>query len=49
VAAGSGHVCALGKDDGVWCWGKNLDGQVGNGMAGIQAARTEPTKIELGG
>ena len=30
ISTGSAHSCAL-KDDGVWCWGSNRNGQFGNG------------------
>lgn len=30
VALGSAHSCAL-RNGGVWCWGNNLDGQLGDG------------------
>src|SRR2546427_727031 len=32
VAAGGYHSCALLVDGTVWCWGRNLDGQLGNGI-----------------
>ncbi|HSA55675.1 MAG TPA: protein kinase [Gemmatimonadaceae bacterium] len=31
VVAGSAHSCALGRDGSVWCWGRNSNGQVGDG------------------
>lgn len=31
VVAGSAHTCALGRDGSVWCWGRNSNGQVGDG------------------
>ncbi len=31
VAAGQGHSCALGHTGSVWCWGADIDGQLGNG------------------
>lgn len=31
IAAGHAHVCALGTDDQVYCWGNNASGQLGNG------------------
>lgn len=30
VAAGYNHVCMLKNDGGVWCWGYNIDNQLGN-------------------
>jgi hypothetical protein len=31
VAAGYGHSCALINDGTIWCWGRNFEGQLGNG------------------
>lgn len=47
LGAGRGHVCALKKDKSLLCWGKNMDGQVGDGTAGLLAARTKPTPAKL--
>lgn len=30
LAAGGSHTCAIRSDGGVWCWGSNHDGTVGN-------------------
>jgi len=29
LAGGQDHTCAVGVDGGLWCWGKNADGQLG--------------------
>lgn len=31
VESGRHHNCALGTDDKAYCWGRNIDGQLGNG------------------
>jgi alpha-tubulin suppressor-like RCC1 family protein len=33
LAAGTYHTCAILEDGHVWCWGKNLSHQVGDGSA----------------
>src|SRR5262245_19655600 len=33
ISAGGGHSCAVRKDGKVWCWGRNDEGQLGNGTA----------------
>jgi alpha-tubulin suppressor-like RCC1 family protein len=29
--AGASHTCAVKKDDTLWCWGRNVHGQLGDG------------------
>lgn len=39
VAAGTGHSCArIGDAGGVWCWGRNDQGQLGDGRTMAQTA-----------
>src|SRR2546426_7555533 len=41
VVTGGYHTCALLLGDGtMWCWGRNADGQLGDGTAGTQSTQT---------
>lgn len=42
VAAGDGHTCALDVDGSAYCWGRNSDGQLGDGTMQL---RLEPTEV----
>ncbi len=42
VTAGIGHNCALSIDGSVFCWGLNVNGQLGNGTT---ATATSPTAV----
>ena len=42
VAMGNGHACGIKADGELWCWGRNGDGQVGNGT---YTDRTTPARI----
>ena len=44
-SAGGAHTCALKTDGSAACWGRNLDGQVGDGTV---IGRTAVTPV-LGG
>jgi len=41
IAAGTLHTCAIAEDQ-VWCWGRNLLGELGNPDAGIQSVVPVP-------
>ncbi len=43
ITAGAGHACALTGQGTVWCWGKNNDGQLGDGS---QVDRHEPVQVK---
>ncbi len=34
VAVGRHHACAVASDGGVWCWGYNFAGSIGEGLSG---------------
>jgi alpha-tubulin suppressor-like RCC1 family protein len=45
AASGGAHTCAS-TTDGVWCWGANYAGQLGNGQqAAYDAAQPLPTRV----
>jgi alpha-tubulin suppressor-like RCC1 family protein len=48
VAAGNDHTCALLDDHSIKCWGKNYDGQLGNGNnADLNAPSPIPVDLTL--
>jgi alpha-tubulin suppressor-like RCC1 family protein len=42
VSAGSYNTCAVSADSGIWCWGTNEAGVLGNGRPGAQI---DPTQV----
>ncbi len=46
VSAGNYHSCVLMSDDTVWCWGRNNQGQLGNGTL---VGTLIPTQADLSG
>ena len=45
VAVGDTHVCALLSNNGLYCWGTNGNGQIGDGST---TKRIAPTAVSLG-
>jgi alpha-tubulin suppressor-like RCC1 family protein len=44
IACGQRHSLAVRKDGTVWAWGKNVDGQLGDGSI---TQRTTPVQVSL--
>lgn len=44
VSPGREHTCALETDGTVWCWGRNSDGQLGNGT---NAGTVVPVQVQV--
>ncbi len=44
IAAGRNHTCAVRRDGTVWCWGRNSQGQLGNGLTALDRSPT-PTQV----
>lgn len=45
LTAGYQHVCGIGLDKHVWCWGDNSVGQLGNGTSGGAVAAATPVLV----
>jgi alpha-tubulin suppressor-like RCC1 family protein len=49
LSAGTGHTCALKTDETVWCWGRNDDGQLGNGVTSTTPQSSPVQVTAIGG
>ncbi|HEU0055435.1 MAG TPA: Ig-like domain-containing protein, partial [Longimicrobium sp.] len=49
VSAGATHTCGLGLDGAAYCWGNNLEGQLGNGRSGTAASEYRNTPAAVSG
>ena len=45
LAAGEWHTCGIQKDNTLWCWGKNIFGQIGIEESGFLSDYSEPVKV----
>jgi alpha-tubulin suppressor-like RCC1 family protein len=45
ITAGGDHSCAIASDQAAWCWGSNLEGQVGDGT---NTDRLRPVRVKGG-
>lgn len=46
LRAGDAHACGVKFDLSLWCWGRNVSGQIGNGTFG--SGEFEPSPVEIG-
>ncbi len=49
VSAGGNHICARTTGGGVKCWGRNLEGQMGNGTTTTTGCLCIPTPLDVSG
>ncbi len=47
VSAGNSFTCAVKRDRTAWCWGENLQGQIGQGFlsTGLQTGIATPSRV----
>jgi hypothetical protein len=45
IALGGYHTCAIRSDDTLFCWGFNLDGELGNGQTSDKSSPTQVTGV----
>lgn len=45
VTTGSAHTCAVLEDKSVWCWGNDLNGQLGHGILGSAGSTGIPGRV----
>lgn len=48
ISAGASHTCAVLDDGSVSCWGRNNDGQLGNGATSTQSSPTLTNSLGTG-
>jgi alpha-tubulin suppressor-like RCC1 family protein len=48
IGAGGMHTCAIDPNDLLWCWGRNDEGQIGNGDSGAGVDQLQPIQVNIG-
>ena len=48
IVSGYAHSCAIAFDDKAYCWGLNLEGQLGDGTIGAGTNKNKPTLVLAG-
>jgi alpha-tubulin suppressor-like RCC1 family protein len=48
ISAGGNHTCAIGSDGEGYCWGYNVQGQLGNGTSGYGVDSNSPVLVSQG-
>lgn len=46
ISAGWDHTCALREDGTVWCWGENIEGQLGDGSTTLSTTPVQVVGID---
>jgi alpha-tubulin suppressor-like RCC1 family protein len=46
IAAGNSHTCAMGSDARAYCWGTDINGQLGNGTA-LTSNQPSPSRVQV--
>jgi alpha-tubulin suppressor-like RCC1 family protein len=49
ISAGEYHTCARQPDDSLWCWGRNGDGQLGDGTGGFTGINVRASPVQVVG
>lgn len=45
LSAGSQHVCGIAEDGRAYCWGRGVDGQLGDGRSGDGVYSLQPVRV----